>query len=60
MIMIPSLKILFNQIKVRSKKKTKNKKLWKEHSPLINTNIKKPPLITSQFLDFKVVYLKTD
>lgn len=21
---------------------------------------KKPPLITSQFLDFKVVYLKTD
>lgn len=60
--MIPSLKILFNQIKVRSKKKkkTKNKKLWKEHSPLINTNTKKPPLITSQFLDFKVVYLKTD
>lgn len=41
MIMIPSLKILFNQIKVRSKKKTKNKKLWKEHSPLINPNTKK-------------------
>lgn len=60
MIMIPSLKILFNQIKVRSNKKTKNKKLWKEHSPLINPNTKKPPLITSQFLDFKVVYLKTD
>lgn len=33
------------------------KNLCEKHSPLINTT-KKTPLITSQFFDFKVVYLK--
>lgn len=53
LLTIPSFEILFNEIKVRSKKK----KLCEKHSPLINTT-KKTPLITSQFFDFKVVYLK--
>lgn len=59
--MIPSLKILFNQIKVRSKKKKTKKQETMERtfSPYQHQH-KKPPLITSQFLDFKVVYLKTD
>lgn len=58
--MIPSLKILFNQIKVRSKKKQKTRNYGKNILPLSTPTQKKPPLITSQFLDFKVVYLKTD
>lgn len=59
--MIPSLKILFNQIKVRSKKnKKKTRNYGKNILPLSTPTQKKPPLITSQFLDFKVVYLKTD
>lgn len=53
LLTIPSFEILFNEIKVRSKKKN----LCEKHSPLINTT-KKTPLITSQFFDFKVVYLK--
>lgn len=52
LLTIPSFEILFNEIKVRSKKTSAKNIL-----PLINTT-KKTPLITSQFFDFKVVYLK--
>lgn len=58
--MIPSLKILFNQIKVRSKKKNKKQETMERTFSPYQPQHKKPPLITSQFLDFKVVYLKTD
>lgn len=58
--MIPSLKILFNQIKVRSKKKNKKQETMERTFSPYQHQHKKPPLITSQFLDFKVVYLKTD